>query len=203
MKNSILTILAITALVACKKTETTTMDNRLDSATTINPSETAIVIPDSTNLPATTDNAVKLSDQDKKFVDAAAKGGMMEVMLGKIAETNASNDKVKAFGKMMAEDHSKVNETLKSWAMKVNYTLPNALDTDQQKKVDDLKMKKGNDFDNAYINLMVSDHEGDVAAFKLQASSGIDAEVKSFASHTLPTLEQHLAKVKEIKKDLK
>lgn len=203
MKNSILTVLAITALVACKKTETTTMDNSVDSAATMSPSESATMPADSTSMPATTDHASTLADQDKKFVDASAKGGMMEVMLGNLAETNASHEKVKAFGKMMVNDHSKVNDALKSWAMNVNYMLPTALDADQQKKVDDLKMKKGSDFDKAYIDLMVNDHEGDIAAFKKQASSGTDATVKSFASTTLPTLEQHLMKVQEIKKALK
>ncbi|RTZ49223.1 DUF4142 domain-containing protein [Chryseobacterium arthrosphaerae] len=44
----------------------------------------------------TTDTANALSDQDKKFADAAAKGGLMEVMMGKLAETNAANSTVKS-----------------------------------------------------------------------------------------------------------
>jgi Domain of unknown function (DUF4142) len=39
---------------------------------------------------------------------------------------------------------------------------------------------------------MVSDHKEDVAAFRRESSNGQDADVKEFATQTLPTLEDHL-----------
>lgn len=39
---------------------------------------------------------------------------------------------------------------------------------------------------------MVDDHKKDVADFKKHASSAKDAEIKGFASKTLPTLQEHL-----------
>lgn len=197
MKNSILTILAITALVACKKSETTTIDHSADSATTMAPSESGMVSEDSGAMSAATENTNELSDLDKKFTESAAKGGMMEVMLGKIAETNASNAKVKAFGKLMVEDHTKINDELMSWASKVNYTLPTSLDADQQKKVDELKMKKGIDFDKAYTDLMVNDHMGDINEFKKESTDGGNSDLKSFALKKLPILEHHLVLAEE------
>lgn len=202
MKNSILTVLAITALIACKKNESTTVNNSTDSATIIAPTDAAIMPADSMAT-SSTETMNSLSDQDKQFAENAAKGGMMEVMLGKIAETNASNELVKAFGKMMVEDHTKANDELKSWAMKVGYALPTSLNPDQQKKVDDLKMKKGMDFDKAYTDLMVSDHKADIAEFKKESSSGTEASLKSWASSTVPTLEHHLVKAEEAMKAVK
>ena len=202
MKNSILTVLAITALIACKKNESTTVNNSTDSATIIAPTDAAVMPADSMAT-SSTETMNSLSDQDKQFAENAAKGGMMEVMLGKIAETNASNELVKAFGKMMVEDHTKANDELKSWAMKVGYALPTSLNPDQQKKVDDLKMKKGMDFDKAYSDLMVSDHKADIAEFKKESSSGTEASLKSWASSTVPTLEHHLIKAEEAMKAVK
>ena len=202
MKNSILTVLAITALIACKKNESTTVNNSTDSATIIAPTDAAVMPADSMAT-SSTETMNSLSDQDKQFAENAAKGGMMEVMLGKIAETNASNELVKAFGKMMVEDHTKANDELKSWAMKVGYALPTSLNPDQQKKVDDLKMKKGMDFDKAYTDLMVSDHKADIAEFKKESSSGTEASLKSWASSTVPTLEHHLIKAEEAMKAVK
>lgn len=202
MKNSILTVLAITALIACKKNESTTVNNSTDSATIIAPTDAAVMPADSMAT-SSTETMNSLSDQDKQFAENAAKGGMMEVMLGKIAETNASNELVKAFGKMMVEDHTKANDELKSWAMKVGYALPTSLNPDQQKKVDDLKMKKGMDFDKAYTDLMVSDHKADIAEFKKESSSGTEASLKSWASSTVPTLEHHLVKAEEAMKAVK
>lgn len=202
MKNSILTVLAITTLVACKKSETSAVSNSTDTTTVMAPVDNAIPA-DSTNMAGTTEMANSMSTQDKQFVDNAAKGGMMEVMLGKIAETNATNAKVKAFGKLMVEDHTKINAELMSWASTVSYSLPTALNADQQKKVDELKTKKGMEFDKAYTDFMVNDHLGDINEFKKEASDGGNSSVKSFASKTLPILEHHLVLAEEAMKTVK
>jgi putative membrane protein len=55
-----------------------------------------------------------------------------------------------------------------------------------------LQKLNGAAFDRAYMQAMVSDHTKDVSEFKKEANAGRDAEMKSFASSTLPTLEEHL-----------
>lgn len=207
MKNSILTIFAVAALMACKKHEATAVDQSADSQQVATPSEPAMDSPrmvgDSATTPNASASATSLSDQDKKFADAAAKGGMMEVMMGKLAATNASSATVKSLGTMMVNDHSKANDELKKWATGVNYTLPTALDAEKQKKYDDLKAKKGAEFDRMYTDLMVSDHQKDVAEFKKEASSGTESSLKSFAGKTVPTLEHHLMESEKAKAAVK
>lgn len=195
MKSSILTILAITALLACKKKETVVVNTNADSTNMSTPM-------DSTTMPSNSSNMAMLPNQDKMFADAAAKGGMMEVMLGNIAETNASNQKVKDFGKMMVSDHTKANDALKSWATTANYNLPSSLDPDQQNTVDNLKMKMGSDFDKAYTDLMVNDHKKVIEAFKKEAMNGTGS-LKAFASNTVPALEIHLTKAEDVMKAVK
>ena len=151
----------------------------------------------------TTDTANALSDQDKKFADAAAKGGLMEVMMGKLAETNAANSTVKSLGAMMVTDHTKANDELKKWASAAAYTLPRGLDAEKQKMYDELKAKKGADFDKKYTDLMVSDHKEDIEEFKKEAAEGKDAALKSFAGKTLPTLEHHLKESEKAKSAVK
>ena len=199
MKNSILAILAMTALTACKKDQTTVVDSSTDSSMMAPATDSSMMPMDSTAVAGT---SATMSDQDKSFADAAAKGGMMEVMLGEYAETNGMNAKVKALGKMMKEDHGKVNDQLKSWAMTAKYMLPAKMDADQQKMYDDLKMKKGADFDKAYTDLMVTDHKKDIAEFKKEAAEGT-GDLKAFASKTVPTLEHHLTASEEAMKAVK
>jgi putative membrane protein len=205
MKNSILGILAIAAMVACKKNETTNVNSSADSTAMTAPADSGMMSNDSAAAAAPSDAATKtsLSDQDKMFADAAAKGGMMEVMAGKLAAMNAESAVVKSLGEMMVKDHSKANDELKKWAMTVGYTLPAAMDADQQKMYDDLKAKKGKDFDKAYTDLMVSDHKEDIAVFKKEASAGSEASLKSFAGNTLPTLEHHLMEAEKAKSAVK
>ena len=65
-----------------------------------------------------------LSASDKTFMKKAAKGGMMEVTMGHLAEQKAQSEDVKSFGKRMVTDHSKANDELKSIGSKKGVQLP-------------------------------------------------------------------------------
>lgn len=134
----------------------------------------------------------KAQAADQKFIMEAAKGGMAEVELGKLAADKASSDQVKQFGQRMVTDHGKANDELKSIAGGKNITLPSDLDAKDKALRDRLSKLSGAQFDRAYMQAMVRDHRKDVNEFKRESTSGKDADVKAFASKTLPTLEEHL-----------
>ena len=138
-----------------------------------------------------TGSGSSLSEKDKTFMKKAAKGGMMEVTMGKVAEQNAQNDDVKSFGKRMVTDHSKANDELKSIASKKGFELPNKEHTGKWTS------------DKAYIDMMVKDHEKDLAEFKEEANSGSDSDVKKFADDTAKIVQEHLDAAKEIQGKLK
>ncbi|HEY1030884.1 MAG TPA: DUF4142 domain-containing protein [Flavipsychrobacter sp.] len=145
-------------------------------------------------------NEAKLDDthleKDAEFAVAAADGGMMEVELGKLAATNAASAQVKEFAQGMVTDHSQANEELKSLAASKNIALPATLSEDKQKKVNELAEKKGADFDKAYMDFMVDDHEEDIKKFQDEADNGNDAEIKGWASGKVPVLQHHLEMAK-------
>jgi putative membrane protein len=143
-------------------------------------------------------NTTPVDKDDADFAVKAANGGMMEVELGNYAQQNAISKRVKDFGAMMVKDHTKANEELKSLAAAKNITLPTSIGNDAQKNMDDLMKKKGNDFDKAYMNMMVDDHKKDVKEFEMAAKDCKDAEIKSFAGKTLPILLAHLDSTKAI-----
>lgn len=204
MKNSILTLLAVATMVACNKKESTAVNNSADSTTDMSmPADSPMTLNDSATVSNPNAAAMTLNDQDKKFADAAARGGMMEVMMGQLAATTSTNATVKALGEMMAKDHGKANDELKKWASTAGYTLPTSMNAEQQKMHDDLKAKKGAEFDRAYADLMVTDHKKDIAEFKKEVSEGSESSLKAFASKTLPTLEHHLMESEKAKTAVK
>lgn len=140
---------------------------------------------------------------DTEFAVAAADGGMLEVQLGQLAQANGSSAEVKTFAKMMVDDHSKANDELKAAAAQKNITLPASLGEKNQKKYDDLAGKTGEDFDKAYIDFMVDDHQEDIDAFKKQAENGNDADLKAWAAGKVPTLQHHLDAAKTAQDALK
>lgn len=133
-----------------------------------------------------------LAAADRKFMHEAAMGGMTEVELGNLAQQKAASDQVKQFGAKMVEDHTKANEELKQIAKSKNMMVPPTLDKAHQKDVDKFSKLSGAAFDRQYTSFMVSDHKKDVRDFKKAADSAKDADVKSFATKTLPTLQEHL-----------
>jgi len=138
-------------------------------------------------------NNGNLSSADRTFMMKAAQGGMAEVKLGELAKQNGQNQAVKDFGQKMVDDHSKANDQLKSIAGQLNVTLPSGLDAKDQATYDRLSKLNGAAFDKAYMRDMVSDHKKDIAEFQKEANSGSNADVKNFASQTLPTLQEHLS----------
>jgi len=140
----------------------------------------------------------KLSAADQKFVKNAAEGGMAEVQLGQLAQTKAQDPKVKEFGQRMVDDHTKANDRLKSLASQKGVTLPTDVSSKDKAEADKLSKLSGAEFDKAYIRYMVQDHTKDVSEFQKESQSAKDSDVKSFASSTLPTLQDHLKQAKEI-----
>lgn len=141
---------------------------------------------------AQSSSAGKTSPAARKFMDKAAEGGLAEVQLGQLAEQKASSQSVKDFGKRMVTDHSQINDRLKTLASSDGVALPTTMDAKDQALYNKLSGLSGPAFDRDYMRAMVKDHKTDVAEFQKEANTSRNEGVKSFASSTLPTLQQHL-----------
>ena len=140
---------------------------------------------------------------DKTFAMAAAQGGLTEVTLGQLAADKATSQDVKDFGSKMVTDHGKANDDLKAIASSKGLTLPDKLDAKHQAMVDKLNGLSGAAFDKAYVKDMVTAHKKDDAAFKKEASSGKDADIKAFAAKTDDTVQMHLKMIEDIQSKMK
>ena len=66
----------------------------------------------------------QLSRTDEQFVRDAARGGMMEVHMGKMGVEKAQNSQVKQFAQKLVDDHSKANSELQQFASRKGISLP-------------------------------------------------------------------------------
>jgi putative membrane protein len=139
-----------------------------------------------------------LNTHDRDFMVDAAVGGLLEVELGRVAAQKGMSDSVKQFGQRMVDDHSKANTELMTLASSKGVTLPAALDDKHRQEVTKLSGMSGAEFDRAYMKMMVSDHKKDVSEFEKQTTRATDADVKAFATSTLPTLKEHLQQAQTI-----
>jgi len=135
---------------------------------------------------------------DSQFAIEAASGGLTEVALGKLAIQKGSSKKVKNFGTMMVKDHSKANDKLMVLIKAKNITLPVIPNAKDQSIIDSLSKKSGKDFDKAYINDMIVDHQNDVKLFTAESKQLQDPDLKNFAKKNLPVLQNHLDAINAI-----
>lgn len=138
-------------------------------------------------------------DDPNHFAREAAQGGLAEVQMGRLAAERATSPAVKQFGQQMVEDHSKAGNELTQLAARKNLQLPTDVSAEQKATMEKLAKLSGADFDKAYVDAMVEDHEHDVADFQQQANGGQDADLKAFAAKTLPVIQHHLQMIKNIK----
>ena len=139
-----------------------------------------------------------LSQQDQKFVQDAAKGGMMEVHMGQLGMERGASPAVKGLSQHLINDHKAANQELAALAKQKGVSLP--ADDAQMATSMPFAAKTGDDFDKAFARSAVEDHQKDIAEFEKEASSGNDPDLKNWASKTLPTLRAHLAEAQSLLK---
>jgi putative membrane protein len=129
---------------------------------------------------------------DAAFYKNAAESGIFEVDVGTQAQQKANIQAVKDFGAMMVKDHTAANSQLKSLAAAKNISLPTSASVGQIAEKGKLDVLSGDTYDKSYIKGQIKAHHEAIALFKKEIASGQDADTKSFAQQTLPTLQQHL-----------
>ncbi|MCE2575164.1 DUF4142 domain-containing protein [Komagataeibacter sp. FNDCR2] len=127
------------------------------------------------------------------FIKIATISDMFEIQSSEIAQQN-HDPALTAFAARMIEDHKKTSASLKDIVQSNNLQAdqPTNLDTNHQDMLDKLKTLHGHDFSLQYRSDQISGHEDAVSLFRRYAEGGDNAALKSWAAHTLPTLENHL-----------
>ncbi len=143
------------------------------------------------------------STSDKEFMDMAAQTDMLEAHLGQMAQDQASRQDVKDYGQMLVTDHTANYKDLAALATKAGGDIPKAIDAKGNKTIDQLEKLKGAAFDHRFVMEMIEGHTKAIAEFKREAEHGENADVKAFANTTLPKLQEHLDKAKDLSKPAK
>ncbi len=176
MKNLALTaITAVLVLGACRQTETANNEAIVETETTVN---------------ETTENAA-VAAVDAAFVTEAMQGDNGEVAIGKLAQDKGVSQKVKDFGKMLANDHGAHKAELATLANSAGIPVTDDPSAEGKTNLDKLKALSGAEFDKTFKSMMIEDHTKDIAKYEKQAESG-DAKTAALAKKTLPTLHKHL-----------
>lgn len=149
--------IAAAALAGCNNAgDDSTMDDANAPATTAAGDEAMPPAYDDT----TTAGVDATADAD--FYRQAMEGNQKEVALGNFAQEQAQDQAVKDYAAMMVTDHTAMNQQVAAAAGMADAAMPAA----DPSATAGLEGKTGADFDRAYIDMMVADHEKTVAMFE-------------------------------------
>lgn len=143
----------------------------------------------------------KVASGDRKFIEKAAGSGMFEVQVAQLATTRAKSPDVKGFAAMLVDHHTKANDELTQLANAKGVELPAAPPRAMRNEVEKLAKKNGDEFDKDFVKSVgIKAHEADIKEFEKAGKDVKDAELKAWATKTLPTLKEHLAAAQKLEK---
>jgi putative membrane protein len=137
------------------------------------------------------------------FLNKAANTDMLEIETSKVALVKSKNADVKALAKMIIADHTKTTQQAKDFVAKnTALMLPAAADSDFQMRIDNIKNADATGFDDKYLDTVIDAHEAGISTFESYVANGDNADLKTWAAATLPTLQAHFEKAKTIREAL-
>ena len=146
------------------------------------------------------EHAAKGSMTDQQFVDMAAQTDMLEAHLGQMAANQAASPDVKTYAEMLVTDHTADYQQLTALAAKDGLTVPTALDAAHNKMIAPFEKLNGAAFDSRYAHTMVAGHTEAIGVYTKESNNAQNADVKAYASATLPALNKHLDGAKDLAK---
>jgi len=132
------------------------------------------------------------SEKDAQFLVNAAEINLKEIALGELAQSKSMMTDVKDLGKMMKSAHLKSFDDLTALAKKKSITIPTSPTDEAKDDYKKLNDKSGSDFDIKYCDLMVKGHKDAIEAFEKASTDAKDADIRDWATNTLPELRAHL-----------
>jgi len=139
----------------------------------------------------------KLDARESEFALRAASNGVLAGWLAAGALSHAAREDVREFAYAVIEDHRRGFRGLEEAAEKANLRLPQEMTPEDEQAYIRLTSLRGDTFDRAYLQATIEEQEQAVVAFRAAAAHS-DSDVGRWAAETLPTLEKHLARAREL-----
>ena len=135
---------------------------------------------------------------DAEFYQLAMDANRKEIAAGNMAQEQAQDASVKDYAQTMVTDHTAMNQKVTEAAGMADAATPAPDPT----ATADLQGKTGADFDRAYIEMMVMDHQKAVATFENAAQNASTDQAKMLAQDALPKLRDHLQRAQQLQQQL-
>ncbi len=135
---------------------------------------------------------------DNGFFKNITENNLVEVESSQLELAQTKNLSLERYAHQMVTDHQASHSKVAALATEKQVDLPTELGPDQQKLIDNLKLKSGEDFDKAYIDLQVGAHQHAVDVATDEVNNGSDPDVRALASNIQDSANRHLREAQEL-----
>ncbi|MGN9836927.1 DUF4142 domain-containing protein [Nonomuraea sp. H19] len=134
-----------------------------------------------------------LTAADRDLLVKVRQAGLWEMPAGEYARTRAASQRVKEVGRLIMEDHQKLDLLTRQVAKKLGVALPDEPNPDQQRWMAQLASARGPAFDKDYANLLRAAH-GKVFTVVAAVRSGTrNSEIRKFAQEGINYVMRHMS----------
>jgi putative membrane protein len=144
------------------------------------------------------DTGASSSVTDTSYIRQVIRSNFTEVGAGRLAESRAEDSEVKNFGERMVSEHNAMNEEWARLAQDNGMRIDVDFGLAGKQTIDQLEELEGTQFDQAYMNAMIRQHENDLATFQRLSSSAQSSDVRQLANNGLSTIQQHLMLARQV-----
>ncbi|SKB37779.1 putative membrane protein [Sphingobacterium nematocida] len=138
---------------------------------------------------------------EQDFVNKAIMANQYEIALAQQAAERSSNESIKAYAQMLAEDHQKVSSELQKYAESKGWTVSMELGSTHKDLLGTLDGTDSSAYDHAFREAAIASHEQTIAMYEDAHGGGTltDENLKTWIADTLPSLKAHLGEARELK----
>lgn len=133
------------------------------------------------------------------YVAKAGAGDLWEIESSNALLTKSKRDDVRAFARMMIDNHGKSTAKVKAAASSAAVDAPApALDAEQRQMLDEIKNADAATVDAVYLRHQQKAHDAALALHRAYATNGDTDSLKTAAGEIAPVVERHIAELQKL-----
>ncbi len=149
-----------------------------------------------TAVPATSPS--QLLKFEESFLTDLMQACVVEGKVASAARNRATKSEVRELGATLGGDYPKLAEDLSIFAVKKGIVLPADLQAAHQKDVDALSSASVDEFDSAYLALVIDNQSRYIAQIRPMMTTTNDPDLKAILDKTLARVSEHLAQAQAV-----
>ncbi len=140
--------------------------------------------------------------EDADYLVSAHINSQLQVALGKVANQKSQSQQLKEFGRQLTEENRQIQQNINTLATGAGIEIQPALTPEYSGVVDSIKSLSDKDFDKAFLDLVLEEHNEDIERFTSLSNKTTNPIVRDMLTDNLDILRRRQTKAQELRDKL-